>query len=708
MAEFTFRTNSKLKTLVGQELITNNNIAIFELIKNSYDAGATKVEIEFHNFIHSNKGWESSDESSIKIVDNGIGMTTEEIDKYWMELGNSSKETNKILRINSDKMGLLIERFANGEKGIGRFGVDKIGSGLILESIGRNSPEKTTVIFDWNKYDDRSKLLQEIKNEYSVERVPISAGTGLKLTIRNLRDHWKQSDINKLKKDISKFLSPNPVESSEFEIFVSFYQKGNLIQRDKIENDSFNYLRCKISTHLEQDGTCSLSIFSDGEIEHHEEFNMFNGNSPIGKVFVEIYYLDRGDKNIFTRRVGIRPHEYGNVKVFKDNFRIVPYGEPHNDWLEIDKKHAQGMFRTFGTRDIIGNVFLDGESLLKLGALKEATDRVGFIEDSEEFTTLKGFVWHNIRVLEQYVFYRIKKDTQAASEIVKEETSQLKKELNNSLTSFKNILEESEIIDVQKNDLLQKFKFTSEQLNKRADAIDRVTTEIDNKIKVYAQLSNKEGILYEMLHSIKNKLVTINNQIDYYMEIVEMKNLDIDLSILKSSYADIEKLVNGSLNKINSSKLKKSNVRLIDILNDFIKQHQATFLQEEIIFEKEFDIQNISDIFIYCSIESMKTIFENLLNNSIKALRNTKKRRISIKVDVESSEVKIYFSDNGCGIPPEKASSIFTLWSSSTDGTGIGLASVKENLEDINGQIHLVDLHQEGIKTTFMMSLPRR
>ena len=708
MAEFTFRTNSKLKTLVGQELITNNNIAIFELIKNSYDAGATKVEIEFHNFIHSNKGWESSDESSIKIVDNGIGMTTEEIDKYWMELGNSSKDTNKILRINSDKMGLLIERFTNGEKGIGRFGVDKIGSGLILESIGRNSPKKTTVIFDWNKYDDRSKLLQEIKNEYSVERVPISAGTGLKLTIRNLRDHWKQSDIDKLKKDISKFLSPNPVESSEFKIFVSFYQKGNLIQREKIENDSFNYLRCKISTHLEQDGTCSLSIFSDGDIEHHEEFNMFNGNSPIGKVFVEIYYLDRGDKSIFTRRVGIRPHEYGNVKVFKDNFRIVPYGEPHNDWLEIDKKHAQGIFRTFGTRDIIGNVFLDGESLLELGALKEATDRVGFIEDSEEFTILKDFVWHNISVLEQYVFYRIKKDTQAASEIVKEETSQLKKELNNSLTSFKNILEESEIIDVQKKDLLQKFKSTSEQLNKRADAIDRVTTEIDNKIKVYAQLSNKEGILYEMLHSIKNKLVTINNQIDFYMEIVKMKNLDIDLSILKSSYADIEKLVNGSLNKVNSSKLKKSNVRLTDILDDFIKQHQATFLQEEIIFEKEFDIQNISDIFIYCSIESMKTIFENLLNNSIKALRNTKKRRISIKVDVESSEVKIYFSDNGCGIPPEKASSIFTLWSSSTDGTGIGLASVKENLEDINGEIHLVDLHQEGIKTTFMMSLPRR
>lgn len=708
MAEFTFRTNSKLKTLVGQELITNNNIAIFELIKNSYDAGATKVEIEFHNFIHSNKVWESSDESSIKIVDNGIGMTTEEIDKYWMELGNSSKETNKILRINSDKMGLLIERFANGEKGIGRFGVDKIGSGLILESIGRNNPEKTTVNFDWNKYDDRSKLLQEIKNEYSVERVPMSAETGLKLTITNLRDHWKQSDIDKLKKDISKFLSPNPVESSEFKIFVSFYQKGNLIQREKIENDSFNYLRCKISTHLEQDGTCSLSIFSDGDIEHHEEFSMFNGNSPIGKVFVEIYYLDRGDKSIFTRRVGIRPHEYGNVKVFKDNFRIVPYGEPHNDWLEIDKKHAQGIFRTFGTRDIIGNVFLDGESLLELGALKEATDRVGFIEDSEEFTILKDFVWHNISVLEQYVFYRIKKDTQAASEIVKEETSQLKKELNNSLTSFKNILEESEIIGVQKKHLLQKFKSTSEQLNKRADAIDRVTTEIDNKIKVYAQLSNKEGILYEMLHSIKNKLVTINNQIDFYMEIVKMKNLDIDLSILKSSYADIEKLVNGSLNKVNSSKLKKSNVRLIDILDDFIKQHQATFLQEEIIFEKEFDIQNISDIFIYCSIESMKTIFENLLNNSIKALRNTKKRRISIKVDVESSEVKIYFSDNGCGIPPEKASSIFTLWSSSTDGTGIGLASVKENLEDINGQIHLVDLHQEGIKTTFMMSLPRR
>ena len=139
MGEFTFRTNSKIKTLVGQELITNNNIAIFELIKNSYDAGATRVDIEFHDLEVSDKGWISSENSSIKVIDNGIGMTTQQIDKYWMEQGNSSKENNKFFRVDSQKMGNLIERFANGEKGIGRFGVDKIGSGLILESIGRNS-----------------------------------------------------------------------------------------------------------------------------------------------------------------------------------------------------------------------------------------------------------------------------------------------------------------------------------------------------------------------------------------------------------------------------------------------------------------------------------------------------------------------------------------------------------------------------------------
>ena len=145
MAEFTFRTNSKLKTLVGQELITNNNIAIFELIKNSYDAGATEVDIQFHDFLFVDKGWKSSENSKIKIIDNGIGMTVEEVDKYWMELGNSSKEKNKLLRLDSKKMGELITRFANGEKGIGRFGVDKIGEELILESIGQSKLEGDSI-----------------------------------------------------------------------------------------------------------------------------------------------------------------------------------------------------------------------------------------------------------------------------------------------------------------------------------------------------------------------------------------------------------------------------------------------------------------------------------------------------------------------------------------------------------------------------------
>ncbi|EAD8785490.1 hypothetical protein AF060_16165, partial [Listeria monocytogenes] len=130
--DFTFRTNSKVKSLVGQELITNNNIAIFELIKNSYDASATEVEIRFCDFLLNNNEWESQEVSSIMVIDNGDGMTTDEINTYWMELGNSSKEKNKVIRVNSKKMQKVFDRFANGEKGIGRFGVDKLGANLTL------------------------------------------------------------------------------------------------------------------------------------------------------------------------------------------------------------------------------------------------------------------------------------------------------------------------------------------------------------------------------------------------------------------------------------------------------------------------------------------------------------------------------------------------------------------------------------------------
>lgn len=64
--------------------------------------------------------------------------------------------------------------------------------------------------------------------------------------------------------------------------------------------------------------------------------------------------------------MGMRPSDYGNIKIFRDNFRIMPYGDSDNDWLEIDKVHAQGIFRSFGTRDLIGHIMLSHDPVKKI------------------------------------------------------------------------------------------------------------------------------------------------------------------------------------------------------------------------------------------------------------------------------------------------------------------------------------------------------
>ena len=98
-----FSTNAKLGKLVGRERITNNIIAVFELIKNSYDAFADEVCIEFVNFSTSGKDDEISNRnkrnmvvsgagSKIVISDNGCGMSFAEIKENWMEIGTTSKE----------------------------------------------------------------------------------------------------------------------------------------------------------------------------------------------------------------------------------------------------------------------------------------------------------------------------------------------------------------------------------------------------------------------------------------------------------------------------------------------------------------------------------------------------------------------------------------------------------------------------------------
>lgn len=708
MSSFHFRTNAKVESLVGRDLITNNIIAIFELVKNSFDAGSSFVDIQLVNFETSEENVVISNEDSyIVIQDNGKGMTSQEIEAYWMELGTPYKERNSIseVRYRESEVEKVVRRVVNGEKGIGRFGVDKIGAYLKMVSIDKNLNEKTTVFFDWNLFNNRDKLIEEIPCEYQIEEVADGENSGLRLEIHNLRDSWTGTDIRKLKRSLKKFLSPIKIQQDNFKIFLTTISESQLFEnKEEITNDSFNYLKTSIRAHITVDGLFKYEIFDNGKMVEMQESYYYSVKSPFGEIKVEIFYLNPNDKKVFTNKMGLKPNEYGNIKIFRDNFRVMPYGEPDNDWLEIDKKHAQGIFRTFGTRDLVGHILISHDPAKMNEVLKEATDRVGLIEDVKEFTELKNFTWDILKTLQNYIFNRIKEEASDATKVMKNETGELKKDAIDTLDSIRKIINETNLSEKEKEVALTSLEGSSVNFLKSIETVENATREIEKKIKVFSQIVNKEGILYEMLHNIKNKLTVIDAQFKEFELDVEVSKLPINTSIIKTAFKDIYKLVYGSLEKINSSKVKKEVIVLNDLINNVVINQSSLLRQENI--ELKLDISSSNNIRIRCAKESINNVLENLFNNSIKALNDIEEKTIKLNTNVNSEMVEIYFSDNGIGIPNEKIQFIFSLWSSNTNGTGIGLATSKDIIEDHGGRISYVDIFDENIKTTFLIELP--
>lgn len=152
----TIRPFARLLTMLGDQLIKNEQIAVIELIKNAYDADADWVKISFDGFTES---LNITPESRIIIEDNGCGMTAEIIEKSWM----SPATPNKFSKDGSERRTPKYNRIIQGEKGIGRYAMLKLGRTInlttrpanwILNSKGESESSKEyTLCFDLNSYD---------------------------------------------------------------------------------------------------------------------------------------------------------------------------------------------------------------------------------------------------------------------------------------------------------------------------------------------------------------------------------------------------------------------------------------------------------------------------------------------------------------------------------------------------------------------------
>lgn len=398
MIRETFRISSALKDIVGRNLITNDFVAIFELVKNSIDAHATRVEIEFDN-------------DTITIIDDGKGMSSDDIKNKWLFLAYSAKRLHKEDDGLSDnyRNQITVRPGFAGSKGIGRFSCDRLGTALDLYSRPVDGRQVEHLNVDWTTFErDSTREFGTIDVGMSSQagfpravKAQIPERHGTVLVISDLRQPWPHDKIASLRSYLAKLVDPFGV-TEDVNIRTHVVHKDWADLEGRVGNNIADVLAEK-TTRIEvviEGGFISSTLYDRGTLiyktQEESPYDLLCGS----RVAASIYYLNRSAKHTFTARMGLQPVQFGNTFLFVNGFRIFPIGEPTDDTFGIARRKQQGTARYFGLRDILGKIDVAAPPEMFQEASSRDAGLIGDERTDQLYDAIRRFV---IFRLERYV-----------------------------------------------------------------------------------------------------------------------------------------------------------------------------------------------------------------------------------------------------------------------------------------------------------------
>ena len=686
--DFIFRPKARLIKTIGEELISSDNVAVVELVKNSYDANSPIVTITFLGNVKQKKqgriiqNYLSKEGASIEIYDQGSGMSFETVKSAWMEPATDfkKKNTNK-------------NRKFTGEKGIGRFASAKLASRLELITKQKEGKE-LVVTFNWEDFD-KDDYLENIHIHWE-EREPQEfkkENSGTLLRLKNLNTDWDTEKIRTLRTELSRLLNPIvPVEDFLIEVAIpdelnKDVNLNGIIERTELLNKPNYYIKGTITKEGDPKDFIYFSKEKGKEEQLFIETNKFIQSSmlkaPIMGEFsfeFRVWNRDRDNLRNLGREVDFK---YGEVKkildeqsgisIYRDGFRVLPYGTPNNDWVRLDLRRVNNPTLRLSNNQIVGYIAigLDANPLLK-----DQSNREGIVE-GEAFDDLKEYIKLILNEVEQRRY----------QERERFQTS--------DPNADKNLFEKASLDTIIKTakEKVPEQKELIETLEQKNIELEDVITNAQEIISRYRRLSILGQLIDTIIHDGRGYLSKIDGRC--YLILEELKEELLNKTEIEDN-----------TNKI--QKIRKDFSKLFERIEPFGGKRRGKFTNiviEELI-KDQFLLYNreISNLKIQYSIsESNHTmkidkadfgiIFMNLIQNSIYWLANSDKaRKIEVEVSDSSESIDIVFSDNGPGIKEGTEQSIFKpYFSTKPDGVGLGLTIVGELVSEYKGKLMLID-----------------
>lgn len=684
MSTAKIRFSSDILRRLGEELNPSPDKGIIELVKNAYDANATWCKVELDHT--------GSPGGTITVCDNGDGMTSQDIINGWLVLGKSIKEPNRLTRLN---------RIPSGSKGLGRLAALRMGSRCMLTT--RPYLEESTeynLLIDWNEFD-KVDLVDSV--ELTIEKADRlrDEQNGTEIRLENLSTSIKQIDVKRLARELILLADPFGDDPSGFapELIVPEFKDLESLVRNRYFQDAEYHLKATV----DEDGLVTAEVVDwRGEklfSATHKEIAAARKNKPYrcpaASFNLWIYILNSSTFSTRTTSLGeVRKWigEFGGVHFYHNKLRVAPYGNPGNDWLDINLRRVRSPEERPSTNTSIGRIdVIDRKSVLI-----QKTDRSGFIED-ESFHELKNFAqdamnWIANRRLEVAEKRRAKQRAEAPKKTSKAETNVL-------------------------DSIAKTPKSHREQLEKTFTAYERSRDKevkgLQKEIQLYRTLSTAGITAATFAHESSGNPIKVIRLSSDALERRGKENLgDLYSEYFKKPIAGIKRAVK-SLSVLGSATIKlldHEKRRLSHVkLNSVVKGVLTTFkpFLEGRDVDYDFHSSNESP-YIRGSEAAIESIVTNLLNNSLAAFESagTTNRTIRIITTLEENVWKMSVQDNGPGIEGISKKDIWLPGRSTRiNGTGLGLTIVHDTVIDLGGEVDVVE-HCELGGTEIVIELP--
>lgn len=682
---------------IGRDLIQDPYAAVVELVKNAYDADATKVNIRFSKYEISKELIDGEEVIlyGIKIIveDDGHGMSRTVVTDKWMVPSTDDKQIRKI----SPK-----GRIMQGHKGIGRYATALLGNDLFLETVSETKKTKTSLLVNWSDFE-KASYLSDV--DILIETKESSENKGTKLTITGndiFLKEWDTEQFKKLQKELKKLMTPledtKVSLDSMFKIFLTIEDFDILdIKNKEIEPyPLFNLFDYRIYGKINENGYGSLVYEMQKARNSVPETISFSFDKPTlcGTVDFDIRVFDRDKEAIddLIRR-GLKDesgnyvgklearrllNENNGIGVYRNGFRIRPLGDPDFDWLELNKKRVQNPSQKIGSDQVIGVVKIESE---EYSGLIEKSARDG-LKENVHYQALLELTNKVIEKLETRRFiYRNKAGLSRKTLKIEAEFEKLFS-FDSLKKNIQRSLEKGKVDNEITSDVLRAIDETENEKNKIAESLRET-------VAIYQGQATLGKIINVILHEGRKPLSFFKNQIpilNYYYEqysngnveslpeiAKKMQDFSFNSNIIVQLFSKIDPLAAG----------KRGTKKSINIKEEL--------LSEWSIFEK--DNPSISYIInddldtgssLICWKQDVYSVFTNLIENSLFWMneKNSKIKNIEITIHTEDNEIQyIDYKDTGPGIEPSHIETgiIFEPeFSTKPNGTGLGLSIAGE------------------------------